>query len=77
MLPATLTDSLAQPLSALRRILVIDDDESFRLLLRTLLERAGHEVIEASKRPRWLAPRRATPCRPADHGYCHAGTGRN
>ena len=30
------------------RILVIDDQESMRLLLRHVLEGAGHEVLEAS-----------------------------
>lgn len=29
------------------RILIIDDEESIRVLLRKILERAGHEVIEA------------------------------
>ncbi|MDY6850469.1 MAG: response regulator [Thermodesulfobacteriota bacterium] len=29
------------------RILVIDDEESIRILLRKILEQAGHEVIEA------------------------------
>src|SRR5690242_7334133 len=29
------------------RILVVDDDDDIRGLLRTLLERAGHEVVEA------------------------------
>src|SRR5246127_1833597 len=30
------------------RILVVDDDDDIRGLLRTLLERAGHEVLDAS-----------------------------
>lgn len=30
------------------RILVIDDDQDIRTLLRTALERTGHEVVEAS-----------------------------
>ena len=29
-------------------ILVVDDDEGVRLMLRTLLEKSGHSVIEAS-----------------------------
>jgi len=32
---------------AAARILVVDDDDDIRGLLRTLLERAGHEVVEA------------------------------
>src|ERR1051325_430518 len=32
---------------AASRILVVDDDDDIRGLLRTLLERAGHEVVEA------------------------------
>ncbi len=31
------------------RILVIDDDEAFRTMLRRTLERAGHEVTEAAE----------------------------
>ncbi len=31
------------------RILVIDDDEAFRTMLRRTLERAGHEVTEAEE----------------------------
>ena len=30
------------------RILVVDDDDDIRGLVRTLLERAGHEVSDAS-----------------------------
>ncbi len=30
------------------RILVIDDDESIQVMLRLMLERAGHEVVEAA-----------------------------
>src|ERR1700751_2927678 len=33
---------------AASRILVVDDDDDIRGLLRTLLERAGHEVSDAS-----------------------------
>src|SRR6201993_2887256 len=33
---------------AASRILVVDDDDDIRGLLRTLLERAGHEVLDAS-----------------------------
>jgi len=29
------------------RILIVDDDEKFRKMFRQMLERAGHEVIEA------------------------------
>ncbi len=29
------------------RILIIDDDDSFRTMLREMLERAGHEVVTA------------------------------
>src|ERR1051325_7410917 len=32
---------------AASRILVVDDDDDIRGLLRTLLERAGHEVVDA------------------------------
>lgn len=31
----------------MKRILVIDDDRQFRLMLRQMLERAGYEVIDA------------------------------
>jgi two-component system chemotaxis response regulator CheY len=30
------------------RILVVDDEEADRFVLRTILERSGHEVLEAS-----------------------------
>jgi CheY-like chemotaxis protein len=42
------TEITQEPLLARRTILVIDDDESFRLLLRTLLTRGGYQVLEAS-----------------------------
>ena len=32
----------------MRRILVVDDEENLRLVLRTLLRRAGYEVETAS-----------------------------
>ena len=44
-------------------ILVIDDQDSVRKLLRTVLERAGHEVTEASNGRLGLAAYRE---RPAD-----------
>jgi CheY-like chemotaxis protein len=31
----------------LARILIMDDDETVRLALRTLLQKQGHDVIEA------------------------------
>jgi len=42
-------------------ILVIDDDEPLRKLLRTVLERAGHEVTEAPKGRLGLAAYREQP----------------
>jgi two-component system response regulator (stage 0 sporulation protein F) len=42
-------------------ILVIDDQDSFRKLLRTVLERAGHEVTEASNGRLGLAVYREKP----------------
>jgi CheY-like chemotaxis protein len=33
---------------SLTRILIVDDDPSTRFVLRLILERAGHEVLEAS-----------------------------
>jgi two-component system response regulator (stage 0 sporulation protein F) len=43
------------------RILVIDDHDSVRLLLRSVLERAGHEVTEASNGRLGLAVYRERP----------------
>jgi len=42
-------------------ILVIDDQDSFRRLLRTVLERAGHEVMEAPNGRLGLAVYRERP----------------
>jgi DNA-binding NtrC family response regulator len=42
-------------------ILVIDDQDSFRKLLRTVLERAGHEVTEAPNGRLGLAAYREKP----------------
>ena len=30
------------------RVLIVDDEESDRVVLRTILQRAGHEVVEAA-----------------------------
>lgn len=35
-------------MNAKRRILVVDDDASIRMMIRTALERAGYEVVTAS-----------------------------
>lgn len=43
------------------RILVIDDEDAVRALLRTVLERAGHEVTEASNGRLGLAAYRERP----------------
>ncbi len=43
------------------RILVIDDEDVVRRLLRAALERAGHEVIEASDGRQALRLQRTTP----------------
>lgn len=40
---------------SMRRILVLDDEESVRLLLRTALEEEGYEVLEASNADSALA----------------------
>jgi CheY-like chemotaxis protein len=43
------------------RILVVDDDEIIRLLLRTVLERRGHSVIEAENGDEGLRCYRSAP----------------
>lgn len=43
------------------RILVIDDDAAARLLVRTLAEYAGHDVIEAANGAQGLASAHASP----------------
>jgi CheY-like chemotaxis protein len=43
------------------RILVVDDDKVIRLLLRTLLERWGHSVVEAENGDEGLRYYRAAP----------------
>jgi DNA-binding NtrC family response regulator len=43
------------------RILVIDDDEQFRSMLRQVLGREGHEVVEASNGKEGMALFRAEP----------------
>jgi CheY-like chemotaxis protein len=48
MQPAIQTEITRKPVLARRTILVIDDDASFRLLVRTLLTRGGYQVLEAS-----------------------------
>ena len=44
------------------RLLIIDDERLARLTLRKILERAGHEVMEASTGNEGLAMFRAKPC---------------
>ena len=48
-------------------ILLVDDNVTFRSLLRTLLERAGHEVLEAAEGDEALRLHRR---RPADLVLC-------
>jgi two-component system chemotaxis response regulator CheY len=43
------------------RILVVDDDQAIRLLLRAMLERRGHAVVEAKNGDEGLQYYRATP----------------
>ena len=43
------------------RILVVDDDQAVRLLLRTMLERRGHSVVEAENGDEGLRYYWATP----------------
>ena len=43
------------------RILIIDDEEPVRLLLRQMLERAGHEVTEATEGDEGLEAYRRAP----------------
>jgi DNA-binding response OmpR family regulator len=43
-------------------ILVVDDDDAFRAMLRETLERAGYEVRDASNGEIALEIDRATPC---------------
>ena len=43
------------------RILVVDDDKAVRLLLRTVLERRGHSVVEAENGDEGLRYYRAAP----------------
>ena len=43
------------------RILVIDDEKSIRMLLRKVLERAGHQVTEASDGEEGIALYRQAP----------------
>ena len=43
------------------RLLVIDDEKLARLTLRKILERAGHEVVEASNGSEGIAMYRAQP----------------
>ena len=43
------------------RILVVDDDKVMRLLLRAMLERQGHSVVEAENGDEGLSYYRAAP----------------
>jgi two-component system chemotaxis response regulator CheY len=43
------------------RILVVDDDQAIRLLLRAMLERRGHTVVEAKNGDEGLQHYRAAP----------------
>jgi len=45
---AVLRETTDKPCFLPRTVLVIDDDESYRVLVRTLLVRAGYQVLEAS-----------------------------
>ena len=43
------------------RILIIDDDESVRLAMRKMVERAGHEAVEAENGKQGVALQKASP----------------
>ena len=59
-------------LRSMATILVIDDQEPIRVLLRTALEEAGHEVLEASNGRLGLALYRARSADLVITDYCHA-----
>ena len=61
LLVVSQTSKIAQGDILVARILVVDDDKAVRLLLRTLLERRGHSVVEAADGAEGLECYRAAP----------------
>jgi len=55
------TSKISQGDIFVARILVVDDDTAVRLLLRTVLERRGHAVVEAENGAEGLQYYRAAP----------------
>ena len=46
---ATYADRIGRTLTDLSTVLIVDDDPSTRVVIRTILEMDGHEVVEAGR----------------------------